>query len=109
MPTLAVCQLRQVDLGPAIAGYLARIDATLAPHGGRFLVHGGPVTVLEGAWEGDFVIVAFPDRARAEAWYGSSAYRAILPLRTENADCTAFLVDTVAEDYRAADLLKTLF
>lgn len=108
MPTLAVANLRSVDLGPAIINYLRKIDATLAPFEGRFLVHGQPVTVLEEGWVGDFVVILFPDRARAEAWYRSPGYQAILPLRTENSDSTAFLVDTVPESYRAADFLKTL-
>jgi hypothetical protein len=34
-----------VTIGPAIAEYLERIDATLAPFGGRFAVHGGEVEV----------------------------------------------------------------
>jgi uncharacterized protein (DUF1330 family) len=38
-----------VTIGPAIAEYLERIDATLAPFGGRFAGHGGEVEVLEGA------------------------------------------------------------
>ncbi|HEY4252227.1 MAG TPA: DUF1330 domain-containing protein [Roseomonas sp.] len=108
MPTLAVANLRQVTLGPAIADYLRRIDATLAPFEGRFLVHGQPVTVLEEGWAGDLVIIAFPDRARAEAWYRSPAYQAILPLRTGNAVSTALLVDTVPESYRATDVLAKL-
>lgn len=108
MPTLAVANLRSVDLGPAIIDYLRKIDATLEPFEGRFLVHGQPVTLLEEGWVGDFVAILFPDRARAEAWYRSPAYQAILPLRTENSDSTTFLVDTVPGTYRAADFLKTL-
>lgn len=40
-PAYAIAYLRQVDFGEAIVDYLQRIDATLAPHGGHFLVHGG--------------------------------------------------------------------
>ena len=105
MPTLAVAHLRDVVMGPQIVAYLERIDATLAPFGGRFLVHGGPVEVLEGRWPGDVVVVAVPDRERARAWYRSDAYRAILPLRTVNAEGDVILVDTVAENHRATDVL----
>lgn len=108
MPTLAIAHLRSVDLGPAIIEYLRQIDATLAPFEGRFLVHGQAVTVLEEGWAGDIVVIRFPDRARAEAWYRSPGYQAILPLRTGNSDSTAFLVDTVPGTYRAADFLKAL-
>jgi uncharacterized protein (DUF1330 family) len=44
----AVALLRAVEMGPEIVAYLEQIDATLAPFGGRFLVHGGAKTILEG-------------------------------------------------------------
>ena len=105
MPTYAVAHLRQVAMGPAIVGYLERIDATLEPFGGRFVVHGGETELLEGSWPGDLVIIAFPDRDRARGWYSSAAYRAILPLRTGNSDTDAILVDTVPDGHRATDVL----
>lgn len=105
MPTLAVGHLRTVTMGPAIVEYLQRIDATLAPFGGRFLVHGGRVERLEGTWSGDLIIISFPDRESARAWYASPAYQAILPLRTGNAQGDVFLIDTVDADHRATDIL----
>ena len=108
MATLAIANLRNVVVGPAIVEYLERIDATLAPFGGRFLVHGDPVELLEGAWSGDLIILEFPDRERARRWYRSPDYRAILPLRTGNADGDVLLVDTVAPDHRATDILERL-
>jgi uncharacterized protein (DUF1330 family) len=35
-------------MGPDIVAYVEAIDATLAPFNGRFLVHGGEKTILEG-------------------------------------------------------------
>ena len=43
----AIGHLRSVDFGREIAEYLRRIDATLEPYGGRFLVHGMRHEVLE--------------------------------------------------------------
>lgn len=106
MQTFAVARLSAVTLGADIVTYLERIDATLAPFGGRFVVHGGPVTVLEGCWQGDLVVIAFPDRAAAEGWYASPAYREILPLRTRNAACDVVLIDGVGEGHRATDVLE---
>lgn len=105
IPTFAVAQLHDVVLGPDVTEYLARIDATLVPFGGRFLVHGAPATALEGAWSGDLVIIEFPDRPSAEEWYRSPAYQAILPLRTRNARSTVVLVDAVPPGHRAPDVL----
>lgn len=105
MSTFAVANLRNVAVGPAIVAYLERIDETLEPFSGRFRVHGGAIELLEGQWSGDLIVIEFPDRERARAWYRSSAYRAILPLRTEHAEGDVFLVDTVADDHCALDVL----
>jgi uncharacterized protein (DUF1330 family) len=106
MTAYAVAHLCSVTLGPDITGYLERIDATLAPFHGRFVVHGANAEVLEGSWPGDLIIVEFPDREQASAWYTSSAYQQILPLRTENSDSTVILVDGVPPDHRATDILS---
>lgn len=105
MKAYAVAHLRDVSMGPEIVAYLERIDATLAPYGGRFLIHGGRPDVLEGAFAGDLVVVAFPDRERARAWYASPAYAAIKALRTENSRGDVILIDGVPEDHRATDVL----
>jgi uncharacterized protein (DUF1330 family) len=97
--------MHKVTIGPEIVEYLERIDATLAPFGGRFLVHGGKVEVVEGAWSGNLIVIEFPDRARARAWYESAAYQKILSLRTNNSESDTFLVDGVSEGHRATDVL----
>ena len=61
----AVAHLRNVNMGPPIEEYLQRIDATLEPFGGRFLIHGGELEVLEGTWPRHLIVIEFPDRARA--------------------------------------------
>jgi uncharacterized protein (DUF1330 family) len=40
MPAYAIGHLRDVAVGPEIVEYLERIDETLAPFGGRFIIHG---------------------------------------------------------------------
>ena len=104
-PTFAVAHLRNVAMGPDIVRYIESIDATLRPFGGRFRVHGGMAEVLEGEWSGDLVVIEFPDRCSARAWYASSAYRAILPLRRENAAGEVILIDAVPPGHRSVDVL----
>lgn len=43
------------------------VTLRLAPFGGRFLVHGGTVAVLEGTWMGHVITIESPglDTARA--------------------------------------------
>jgi uncharacterized protein (DUF1330 family) len=105
MTAFAIAHLRQVDFGPAIVEYLRRIDATLEPFAGRFVVHGATVEVLEGQWPGDIVVIAFPDLTAARAWYASPAYQAILALRTDNSRGDVILVPGCDADHRGADLL----
>jgi uncharacterized protein (DUF1330 family) len=106
MTTFAIARLDEVRMGPEIVAYLEAIDATLAPFGGRFRVHGGPYELIEGHWSGDVVSVEFPDRAAARAWYSSPGYQAILPLRTENSSSDVIFIDAVSEDHRATDILQ---
>ncbi len=106
MPAYAVAHMRQVTMGPAIVEYLERIDATLAPFGGRFLVHGGKVEVVEGSWPGHLIVIEFPDRAMAHDWYHSAAYQQIVALRTDNSHSDVIVVDGAGRDHRATDVLN---
>jgi uncharacterized protein (DUF1330 family) len=106
MSAYAVAHMRHVTMGPAIVEYLQRIDATLAPFGGRFIVHGGAVEVLEGSWPGHLIVIEFPDRGRANAWYNSQAYQQIVALRTDNSQSDVVVVDGVGSGHRATDVLS---
>jgi uncharacterized protein (DUF1330 family) len=105
MPSYAVAHMRQVTMGPAVVEYLQRIDATLPPFGGRFIVHGGEVEVLEGNWPGHLIVIEFPDRDRASAWYNSDAYQEIVRLRTDNSESDVIMIDGVGSEHRATDVL----
>jgi uncharacterized protein (DUF1330 family) len=105
MTAYAVARLYDVTMGPEIVEYLRKIDATLAPFGGRFLIHGDPVEQLEGAWSGDLIMIAFPNKNHAREWYASPAYREILHLRTENSKGDVILIDGVSPDHKATDIL----
>lgn len=106
MTAYAVGRLRNVTMGPDIMEYLWRIDDTLAPFGGRYVIHGGEPAVLEGRWSEDLIVIAFPDRAHALGWYDSPAYRSIRRLRTEHSEGDVIIVDGVPEGHRATDVLK---
>ncbi|TQS27650.1 DUF1330 domain-containing protein [Microbispora sp. KK1-11] len=106
MPAYAIAQLRDVTVGADITEYLRRIDATLEPFGGRFIIHGGDPEVLEGTWTHTLVVIQFPDLDTARAWYRSPAYQEILPLRTRNSLGDTVLVEGVDEDHKATDVLE---
>lgn len=108
MTAYAIAHLRDVELNAEIVDYIKRIDETLVPFGGRFLIHGVTPEVMEGPWEGDLVVIAFPDIAAARGWYESPAYLEILPLRTRNSRSTAIILDGVPDGYKATDFLAKL-
>ena len=108
VPGYALAYLREVDLNAEVVDYIARIDATLAPYGGRFLVHGGDLTPIEGEWDGDLVVIEFPSVGAARAWYDSPDYQAILALRVDNSRSIAAIVEGVPAGYQATDKLSVL-
>ena len=108
MTAYAIAHLRDVDLNAEIVDYIRLIDETLMPFGGRFLIHGMTPEIIEEPWEGDLVVIAFPDVDAARNWYASPAYQAILPLRTRNSRSAAIIVDGVSDGYRATDFLAKL-
>jgi len=108
LPAYAIAHLRDVTFGADIVRYMCEIDATLTPFGGEFVVHGGPVDAVEGQWDGDIVIIGFPSRESARAWYDSPEYRAILPLRLQNSLSATVIVDGVKVGHTAAGRVEEL-
>ncbi|MER8629499.1 DUF1330 domain-containing protein [Mesorhizobium opportunistum] len=106
MTAYAVAHMRQATMGPQIVEYLHKIDTTLEPFGGRFLVHGSDVEVIENDWQGHLMIIEFPDRKHVRGWYNSPAYKAILALRTDNSQSDVIFVDGVEHPHKAIDVLE---
>ena len=76
--------------------YRKQVMPTISAHGGRFIVRGGKLTVLEGEWPMPrFVILEFPSRQAAETWYRSPEYQEILPLRLKSGTGNLIIVDGV--------------
>jgi uncharacterized protein (DUF1330 family) len=105
MSSYAVAILKDVVMGDDLIEYLRRIDGTLAPFGGHFVIHGGQPDVREGQWNGDLIIVGFPERDGARQWYESGSYQAIAPLRINNSTGTVAIFEGVDADHRATDIL----
>jgi uncharacterized protein (DUF1330 family) len=105
MTAYFIANVREATPGPDIVQYLRQIDATLAAHDGRFLVHGDQPEQMEGRWQGQVIVIAFPSREQALAWYRSDDYQKILPLRLGNTAGETILVAGVDADHRATDIL----
>jgi len=104
----AIGLLRRVDVNDEILDYMSRIEATMQPYGGRWLVHGTRPEPLEGEWGGDVVVIEFPDPGAARRWYDSAAYQEILPLRTRNSTADVLLVEGVPPGYTAEQTVLRL-
>lgn len=109
MSAYALATFRNLDMNEEISDYTRRIDATLTPFGGRFLIHGGPKHEKEGNWHGEVtVLLEFPEIDRAQAWYASPAYAEILPLRTRNSEGEVVLIEGVPEGYSADTVARRI-
>ena len=102
IPAYAIAVLRDVEFGDDIIRYMREIDATLAPFGGEFIVHGGHTEVLEGQLDGTLVVIRFPDRDAAQQWYTGADYQRIFPLRLDNSASITFIVDGVEPGHTGA-------
>lgn len=76
--------------------YRAEVPALIAAHGGRYLVRGGAVTVLEGAGVPQRqVLLEFPDMAHLQAFYRSPAYQRLMAVRQGASTGTLFAIEGV--------------
>jgi uncharacterized protein (DUF1330 family) len=77
--------------------YTTTVPATIAKYGGRFLVRGGTVEVLEGDWpERRRVIIEFPSLDAAKRWWNSPDYQKPKAMRRANSNGRLLLLDGVA-------------
>ena len=77
--------------------YAQRSPATVAMHGGKFLVRPGKIVTLKGdAPKGAFAILAFDNAEQAQKWASSPEYTALVPLRDSSAESRIFVVEGVA-------------
>jgi uncharacterized protein (DUF1330 family) len=74
----------------------AASPGTISAGGGRFIVRGGELTVLEGDWQPSrLAIVEFADLDAAKRWYESETYQEVKKLREGAAHVRAVAVQGV--------------
>ena len=73
--------------------YKAKTPDSIAAFGGRFIVRGGEIDVLEGeAPLGRTVVVEFPTMQAARDWYASDSYTEARALREGAVRARAYIV-----------------
>ncbi|MEO5640619.1 MAG: DUF1330 domain-containing protein [Sphingomicrobium sp.] len=75
--------------------YAEKSGASAAGHPIKAHVFYGAIETLEGAPADGAVVIEFPDRAAARAWYDSPAYQEAKAHRVKAADYRVMLVDGV--------------
>ena len=74
--------------------YRKAVPATIEAFGGKFVVRGGNLKLLEGEWPHPYlVILEFPSREAAERWYRSPEYQKIIGLRLSSTVVNLIIVD----------------
>ena len=91
-----------------VLDYLDQVQATLDPFGGKFIVQGGEMDVVEGAWPGSAIVLSFPDITKAREWYKSPAYQKILHLRTDHLISDGILVEGVRPNHTPAKFAQKI-
>ncbi len=95
MAAYIIAQIEITD-PPLFEEYRRQVPPTLAPYGGKFIVRGGQSETLEGNWEPRrLVVLEFPDRESARAWWASSEYSAAKALRQRAARTELIIIDGV--------------
>ena len=93
MPAYVIVQVDVTD-SAKYDEYKKLAAAAVEKHGGRYIVRGGNAETLEGSWAPKrVVILEFPDRATARAWWSSQDYAAAKALRQRCARTQLIVVD----------------
>jgi uncharacterized protein (DUF1330 family) len=81
----------------AYEGYKKLAAPAIAQYGGRYLVRGGALDVLEGQWIGAprLVVVEFDSVEQAKKFYDSPEYRAAREARAGAADMNMLVVEGI--------------
>lgn len=97
-PAYYIFQLQIDDREAYLSQYIPSVMPTLFAYNAKVLVAAADPQVVEGEWAGNqTVVIEFESREIAEAWYNSSEYAAVRPLRLNAASVNnAVLVDTFA-------------
>lgn len=82
MGAFIIADVLSVEDREALDEYHKGTPASIEAHGGRFVVRGGDVEVLEGDWmPGRVVMVEFANMLALKTWYGSDEYRRLIEIR----------------------------
>ncbi len=97
MPAYVISEVEGRDAA-ALEQYRMFAASSIAHHGGRYLVRGGAVELIEGNPPPKMIIVVeFPSMDRLREWYSSPEYAQALKVRNDALDRRLIFVEGVAQ------------
>jgi uncharacterized protein (DUF1330 family) len=95
MAAYIVAQLEVTDAA-TYEQYRQQVPAVIAQYGGRYLVRGGQVETVEGAWQvSRLVVLEFPSMEQLRRFYYSAEYTPLLALRQQSTRSVMAFVEGV--------------
>ena len=96
MPAYVIANIRVTD-AERYKDYVAGVTPLIEKHGGTYRVRAGASEVLEGQWTPDrFVVLEFPSREAALAFYNDPDYAPLRSLRQSITNSNVILIDGYA-------------
>ena len=93
MSTYLIAEVNLKD-SEAYSDYLSKVPKIISKYNGEYLVRGGKISHHEGNWKPKrMVVVKFPNRERALAFYDSEEYKKFKAIRNKVAESNLIFVD----------------
>ena len=93
MPAYLISQIEVHD-AKGYEEYRKLVGPSLAKYGGKFVVRGGRIDVLERNWSPKRVVICeFESIERAREWYHSPEYKPAMDIRQKTASAQIIVVD----------------
>jgi uncharacterized protein (DUF1330 family) len=92
-PAAYVIEENDILDAEALKQYGPKVEPTLTPYGGTYVIRGGRTVALLGEPPKRIVVLGFESVDKAEAWFHSPAYQALKPLREKAMHKRSFIVE----------------
>ena len=94
MPAYALFQNLEITDPVKMAEYAERVRPVTESFGGRYVVRGGTVDLVEGDWRPSWpVLIEFPSLDDARRWYSSQEYQPLKKLRESAGTFSAVFIE----------------
>jgi len=101
MSAYLIVNVAEVVDEDAYARYRKQVSNEVRRAGGRYLARGGAVSVLEGEWKPNrLIVVEFESADAARAWWASPEYAALRDLRQTSTRSQMVVVEGVQSEDR---------